>query len=219
MIARALSIVPDRENDHGPVPPPASTGAHTPPVGELPVATESLASREETAPAFWCVAAHGGAGATTLSHLWAPAGDAGQRWPAADEYTTCVVVCRSTMSGLDAAHSVILQAERTDELGCTLLGVVVVADAPGKVSKPLKQKLAVLEELATLWHIDYHPGLREHLPHDLATWEPTPEAVAVKKRRKIPPVTEEVPAQVADIGHAIFLAAYQAAKDTDTDKD
>lgn len=219
MNARALSVVPDQFNDHGAAAPPATGGVHTPPVGELPVATESLSAVGDTAPAFWCVAAHGGAGATTLSHLWAPAGDAGQCWPAADEYTGCVVVCRSTMTGLDAAHSVILQAERDGQLGCTLLGVVVIADAPGKVSKALKQKLTVLEELATLWHLDYHLGVRDHLPHELATWAPTQKSAATKRRRKLPPVTEEVAAQVADIGRDIFLAAYQAAKTTDIDKD
>lgn len=219
MIARALSIVPDQAVDRGSVAPPAPVGDRTPTVGDLPVATTSLAAGEGAAPAFWCVAAHGGAGATTLAHMWAPAGDAGQRWPAADEFTGCVVVCRSTMTGLDAAHSVILQAERDEQLGCTLLGVVVIADAPGKVSKALKQKLTVLEELTTLWHLDYHLGVRDHLPHELATWVPTQETAATKRRRKLPPVTEEVSAQVADLGRDIFLAAYQAAKTTDIAKD
>lgn len=219
MSSRALSVVPDPEQEVSIVAAVVEEVHDLPasPIeGELPVASSPLESGSSTAPAFWCVGAHGGAGATTLAQLWAPAGDAGQVWPAAEEFTTCVVVCRSTMTGLDAAHSVVLQGQRDDRTGCTVLGVVVIADSPGKLSKPLKQKISVLAELSTLWHIGYEHGIRDHLPHELATWIPSPEAESPKKRRKKQGVTEEVPVEVARVGHEVFLAAYQAVKATDS---
>ncbi|MEZ2190075.1 hypothetical protein [Corynebacterium sp. CCM 9204] len=77
----------------------------------LPVADEPLvlADTWQTAPAVWLVDAHGDAGVTSLSHVWEPMGDAGQTWPGTDEHPWCVVVRRSTKTGLEKAHQAVFR--------------------------------------------------------------------------------------------------------------
>ena len=166
------------------------------------------------APAVWLVAAHGGAGVSTLSHVWAPMGDAGNAWPAADEHPWCVVVCRSTKSGLEAAHQAVLQAWADRTGGCEVLGVVVVADAPGKAPKSLVRKIAVIEEIVEVWHVPYLVELRVHEASELASWEPG--AAAPERRRmttkKVAAATDEVPAVLATVAEEVFASAMAAHK-------
>lgn len=189
----------------------------------LPVADRTLFSGEGYSPVAWAVGAHGGAGASTLARMWAPVGDAGAVWPAKDEFPLCVVVCRSTRMGLDAAQSAVLQAQSGHADECEVLGVVIVADAPGKTPKSLARRETVLEELTQVWRVPYVPGIRENDVSDLAVWAPTPENDDEKTkgrgRKKKFPVTDEVPQTIAQLGTYIFDAAYAAHSLKDKDKD
>lgn len=179
----------------------------------LPVAQQQLWQSQQRAPVAWAVGAHGGAGTSTLAQVFAPVGDAGTQWPAADEHPWCVVVCRSTRTGLDAAQSAVLQAHSGNAGGCEVLGVVIVADAPGKTPKALRNRETVLEELTEVWRVPYVPGFREHATSELAQWVPTageaskPESKRAGQRVS---VTERPPAQVAEVGAAVFRAAFAA---------
>lgn len=182
---------------------------------KLPTAKQPLwdkdaipGSPESFPPAFWLIGAHGGAGVSTLEKVWTPAGDAHRCWPVHDTHTGCVIVARSTCMGLLAAAQTALGADP----GCKVLGVVVVADAPGRIPRPLVHQLEVLREsdaIPAVWTIDYIPGLRLSTTDELAVWCPGDKQL--DKRHKLSP-KEAVPRQLVEIGSAIFATARQAEK-------
>lgn len=159
-------------------------------------------------PAFWCVAAHGGAGCSTLAQLIAPAGDAGHYWPVHDTHRFCVVVSRTTLPSLERAHQVLLQGLReVDDI--TVLGLVVIKDIPGKIPPVVMNKIEVIKQLTSVWDIDYFPAFRVTQCADLASWSPGDEIDTSRKTRKLP-ITERVPSRIAVIAQDIFSAARAA---------
>lgn len=182
----------------------------------LPLAEEKLAKDSECAPALWIISAHGGAGATTLGHVIAPAADAGQQWPVKEENPFVLIACRSTASGLDAAHSAVLQHCTGSVAPCELLGVVVTADAPGKMPKSLAQRVEVLEDLSKVWLLPYVDEFRRTLVKDLAVWGPknASEEKDVSRRtfrrRKSDSAVPQVPHPVKTFAGEAFQAAFQA---------
>jgi len=94
---------------------------------------------------LWVMGAHGGAGATSLCAFLPYSHDAGQAWPAPDERghaKPVVVVARSSAYGLACARTVLQQWASGGAPGVELLGMVVVADAPGKLPSPLRSLVA-----------------------------------------------------------------------------
>ncbi|WP_330346626.1 hypothetical protein OG858_47355 (plasmid) [Streptomyces europaeiscabiei] len=83
---------------------------------------------------------HGGAGVTSLQHALPGGYDAGRMWPApvANLRHPVVLVCRSNVAGLTAAQNAARQWASGHVQGVDLLGLVVLADAPGKLPRPLK---------------------------------------------------------------------------------
>ncbi len=161
--------------------------------------------RASWAPAFWLVAAHGGAGTSTLSQMWAPAGDAGNLFPALDASPLVVIVCRPSKTGLEAAHRAVLQVLADQAGQCQLLGVVCVADSAGKLPKPLAQKLRVIEDITKVWNVPYMQALRIADIEDLAVWNP--DDPPTEKSKKKQSVTTAVPPIIATVGREIFTAA------------
>lgn len=90
---------------------------------------------------LWLVGAHGGAGESTLAMLgpgWAAAEHA---WPelSGDGVAPCVVVARTHVRGLLAARTALTQwAGSGVGRSVRLLGVVLVADAPGRLPGSLR---------------------------------------------------------------------------------
>ncbi|WP_125778380.1 DUF6668 family protein [Antribacter gilvus] len=89
---------------------------------------------------LWIVGAHGGAGESSLAALdplWAEAGHA---WPAAasNERLAAIVVARSNVRGLTAAQAAARQWATRMVPRVQLFGLVVIADAPGRLPKPLR---------------------------------------------------------------------------------
>jgi hypothetical protein len=132
------------------------------------------------------VAAHGGAGISTLvaldDELAAASG-----WPPS-EVRPVVVVCRSHAAGLIAAGR-LLEAHRI----ITPLGVLVVADAPGHLPVALHRRLRLLAGVAPqVWRLPW-----------VEAWRRSPAAGPV------PPAVRKVLDQVLDAAeyHRLSMGA------------
>lgn len=120
-------------------------------------------------PSWWFLGAHGGAGTTTLamcsqggSEVYG--GDAGHLWPqpSIEIARDVIVVARTTTWGLESAQDAARQFHtgRVPE-GTELLGLVLVADAPGRLPKPLAllRRLVASAYLQT-WSVNWHEECR-----------------------------------------------------------
>ena len=127
-------------------PPPAVAAACTwvPGVEGLTVRRRIRRSTVDGAPRLWIVGAHGGAGTSTWSHILG-VGDAGAAWPQhvnPSRSLNIVVCCRSTVPGLRAAQDVAIEWA-SGELPGQLVGLVVGADAPGRLPRELREQLQI----------------------------------------------------------------------------
>ena len=98
----------------------------------LPVRLASVSKRGEPSGASvpWLLAVQGGAGVTSLLRAGLAARDAERSWP---HDGPVVLVARSTAYGLEWARDAARQhASGGAPAGADLLGLVVVADAPGR---------------------------------------------------------------------------------------
>ena len=91
-------------------------------------------------PRLWIVGAHGGSGETTLASLheaWLPACHC---WPQGPAGTSgCILTARTSADGLLAAQSTLAQWAASGAGSARLLGLVLIADAPGKLPRPLRE--------------------------------------------------------------------------------
>ena len=88
-------------------------------------------------PGLWVVGAHGGAGATTWAHLLG-AGDAGCAWPRPPHLVDVLVMARANRTGLRAAQAAAIQWASGAVEAVDLVGLLLVADAPGRMPKGLR---------------------------------------------------------------------------------
>src|SRR5699024_11700992 len=98
-----------------------------------PDVTDRLPAREikHTAPVA-VVAAHGGAGASSLSRVDPELFvDCGTAWPDTTHRQACLVVARSSAHGLYALQTALQQWASSQTPDVELVGAVVIADAPG----------------------------------------------------------------------------------------
>lgn len=130
-----------------PIPPPAVVAAArpwAPGVDGLTVRRHIRRSTVDGAPLLWIVGAHGGAGTSTWAHIL-EVGDAGTAWPRhvnPSRSLSIVVCCRSTAAGLRAAQDVAIEWA-TGALPGQLVGLVVGADAPGRLPRELREQLQI----------------------------------------------------------------------------
>lgn len=87
-------------------------------------------------PRLWVIGAHGGAGESTLARVLTGAAPTAHRWPSATT-TPVLLVARSSMTGLTAARRATIQWASGAAGTLRLLGLVVIADAPGRLPQPL----------------------------------------------------------------------------------
>ena len=160
--------------------------APPPPQRQLLVRQSSAAGASR--PGWLFVAAHGVSGASLLARLsWQPykaaseaaaAGrpasaatvavafgvHAGRAWPnpALEPTDATVVVCRTTMRGLAWARDLATQyLAGCVPAGLRLLGVVTIADAPGRLPPPLAAARGLLAgAYPQCWHVPYVPAYR-----------------------------------------------------------
>jgi len=93
--------------------------------------------------AFAWVSAHGGAGSTSLARSTGQGADLTGCWPSlAHGWPSKVaVVCRSNAAGLEAAARLLAESASGMVPDVEVVALVVVADAPAKVSRAFKTRL------------------------------------------------------------------------------
>jgi acetyl-CoA acetyltransferase len=94
----------------------------------------------------WWLGAHGGAGESTLEELFSGSRAAGHRWPlsaAGVPPARVVLVARTHARGLTAAQAAIREWAAGDAQ-VLLLGLVLVADAPGRLPHGLRRLAALI---------------------------------------------------------------------------
>lgn len=178
----------------------------------VPVATESVLAPDEAEPAVYLLGAHGGAGVSTLAHCLAPMKET-DVFPAADNPSFVAVVAAAHFTGIDNAHRVIRQLQAGRAGGCTLVGLVVVNLVPGRMPKPVAQRLAaVADNVAEVWQIPFVDQWRSVGLADLPTWSPDMDQPAQgRKRRRAGPL-EEVPAEICEVGLDLCRSAVDLYK-------
>ncbi|MEU5092915.1 DUF6668 family protein [Streptomyces sp. NPDC021356] len=134
----------------GPVATGADAGAPAPagPVaaGALPRATPRRYS--------W-VATHGGAGTTTLAAVYG-GHDCGRHWPGPDAPRSVLLVARTHAAGLEAVvRAVEVFRGGGAPAGLDLDAVVLVADAPGRLPRPLAQRVGPIEAVVDVHRVPW----------------------------------------------------------------
>lgn len=154
---------------------PPITGAAVPqPSVEAPSPWEGGLPQRMVRPAatVWFAGAHGGSGESVLASLVDTWTAADHSWPVSDLSSTCpvVLVARTHAYGLKAAQLALRQwAGGGVDHSTQLLGLVLVADAPGRLPRPLKDLAAHVSGGAPrTWHIGWVEEWRtgEHLALD-----------------------------------------------------
>lgn len=121
---------------------------------------------------LWVVGAHGGAGESTVAALERGWRASGHCWPQLDDTDVAVtdparviLVCRSHYSGLRAAQKAIAQWAAGLVPGLEFLGLVVIADAPGKLPRELRDfSRLVAAGAPRSWSLPWVPSWRLHPP-------------------------------------------------------
>jgi hypothetical protein len=119
----------------------------------------------------WWVGVHGGAGETTLARLLEGSSAAGHAWPVPAPSTrsdrpVVVLVARTHASGLRAAQAAATEWAAGD-VPVRLLGLVLVADAPGRLPRPLRDfARLVAGGVPAVWHLPWHEPWRLGEPID-----------------------------------------------------
>jgi hypothetical protein len=126
------------------------------PEGPPELAAHAIASARR----FSFVGTHGGAGVSTLSAVYG-GHDCGRAWPAPDAPPSVLLVARTHASGLAAVLRT-LELFRRGEVphGLDLDAVVLVADAPGRLPKPLAQHIKVIESVIDVYRVPWVPAWR-----------------------------------------------------------
>lgn len=102
---------------------------------------------------------HGGAGETTLAALVAAWTDAHHQWPS--DPREVLLVARTSASGLTSAHFAVAECAAGRWPNITLRGVAFVADAPGRLPRPLLElRRLVAAGVAQTWDIGWSEALR-----------------------------------------------------------
>ena len=127
---------------------------------------------------YWWLGVHGGAGETSLARLDRHTRAAGHHWPVTATGSTVVLVARSNMSGLLAAQRAATEWASGTLPGIRLAGLVVMADAPGRLPKEIRDFARVVGGgVPHLWTIPWIPEWR--LGHELTLEQLPTEARTV----------------------------------------
>lgn len=142
----ATSEDADATASAGHVPPAAVISAPLRGMVE-PDAADRLARRTMTgSAAVWITGTHGGAGESRIAGLLHGARVTGHCWPILQDGSTprVLLVCRADIRGLTTARSALTQWASGAAPELNLLGLAILADAPGKAPKPLRAFAAIV---------------------------------------------------------------------------
>jgi hypothetical protein len=134
------------ESPPAPVPPAAVISAPLRGMVE-PDAADRLGRRTVSgSAALWITGAHGGAGESRIADLLPGARVTDHCWPALQDGSKprVLLVCRADMRGLAAARSALTQWASGAAPELDLLGLAILADAPGKTPRPLRDFAAIV---------------------------------------------------------------------------
>ncbi|MFD7300715.1 DUF6668 family protein [Streptomyces pharetrae] len=104
---------------------------------------------------FSWVGAHGGSGVSTLAAVYGGQ-DCGRDWPGPADPPGVLLVGRTHAAGLDAAARAL--ADLRDggaPRGLGLEGVVLVADAPGRLPRPLARRVGEMETAVGVYRVPW----------------------------------------------------------------
>jgi hypothetical protein len=131
-------------------------------------------ARPLSADGLCWVAAHGGAGASTLAKVLGGT-DVGCRWPDATcgDPARVLLVARTDVQGLRAAARVfnaVIEGRHPE--GMEFAGLVLVADLPGRLPFALRSRIRMLRSRVTVWRVPWIPQWRlgrqvDRLPRQL----------------------------------------------------
>jgi hypothetical protein len=133
-----------------------ASDAHVPPAAVIsaplrgmlePDAADRLSRRTMSgAAALWVTGAHGGSGESRIADLIGGARVTDHCWPVLQDGSKprVLLVCRTDMRGLTAARSALTQWASGSAPELDLLGLAVLADAPGKTPKALRDFAAIV---------------------------------------------------------------------------
>lgn len=157
-------------------PSPASAGVHdaVPPLNgpagaqaHVPAPSQMLGHMQAVRPAkLWVVGAHGGAGVSTVVALGGPGewSSMDRSWPydPTGGVLPTVLVARTHASGLLAAQDALTQwAAGGVHPAVRLVGLVLMADAPGHLPKPLRDLAKVVGGGAPrTWSLPWSEAIR-----------------------------------------------------------
>ena len=174
-LRRALQLVRDAGPDSPggaalPAQPAAPNGHHQPGLPSVPVDASKAAG--------WVVGASGGSGETLLAHLLTAC--TGERflatdhsWPAAEDRVPVVVCARTNMRSLSDAQHALAQWGTGRLHAVRLVGMVLVADAPGKEPRPIQEFAQVLAGgVPRQWRLPWIPQWRLGPPEPAAVPKP-----------------------------------------------
>jgi hypothetical protein len=134
----------------------ATPEAHVPPAAVIsaplrgmvePDAADRLGRRTVSgSAALWVTGAHGGSGESRTADLIGSARVTDHCWPVVQDgrKPRVLLVCRADMRGLTAAQSALTQWASGAAPAVDLLGLAILADAPGKTPKPLRDFAAIV---------------------------------------------------------------------------
>jgi hypothetical protein len=160
--------------DPQPTAPPArpetpSSAPLTPQPGvPVPDAADQLPrrqlAREELLTPIWWIGAHGGAGETTLERLLLGSRAANHAWPVSPDLerpARTMLVARTSYTGLLAAQRA-LQDWGSGSVPAQLDGLVLIADAPGKLPKELRALVGLITSIApgSTWELPWQAEWR-----------------------------------------------------------
>lgn len=127
-------------------------------IDRLPRRTPELTAQ------VWWLGAHGGAGESTLTEYLPGSRAADHRWPTSADPAApspVVLVCRAHARGLHAAQRALTDWASGAVPDVHLLGLVVVADAAGRLPKPLRDLARLVAGGAPrVWHLPWIEAAR-----------------------------------------------------------
>lgn len=164
-----------REEQHAPA---GLTGPAAPqPLVVAPLRLLPIREQHERA-VLWVVGAHGGAGETTLAGIEATWRVADHAWPSlpAGGRARCLLIARTSVRGLYAAQAALTQwAASAAGPSVELLGLALIADAPGRLPRPVTDLCTVVSGGAPrTWHLPWNEDWRLDRPAEGRT----PRAIA-----------------------------------------
>lgn len=158
-------------------------GTHLPPEAVITVPLKGMVEPDaadrldrRTMPGsatVWITGAHGGAGESRIAELLEGARVTDHCWPVLPDGSTprVLLVCRADMRGLTTAQSALTQWASGAAPTLDLLGLAVLADAPGKTPKSLRDFAAIVGGGAPrLWTLPWVEAWR----HGDSTTPPLP---------------------------------------------